>query len=78
MKNLDGSAEWLSLRDRLTVILTKARAKGITVAEREFRGKSLANDIREVRATLQALDGVLARCEDMARNQERAGLLPVA
>lgn len=60
-------AAWLNVSDRLTVVLTKAQAHGVKISVCEFQGKDLAQDIADVRATLQALDGALARCEEQAR-----------
>lgn len=57
----------MDARDLLTVVLTQARRNGVTISEREFRGPVLADDIRSARETIRALDGALARCEDMAR-----------
>ena len=61
----------MDARDQLTVLLVVARKRGIRIEERLFASGAtpLANLIRDVRGDLQALDGQLARCEDMARRE---------
>lgn len=55
------------VRDQLTVVLALVRRQGVTVSEQQFKGRSLADDIRGVRETLQALEGRLAFLEQQAR-----------
>lgn len=64
MKHLDA-------RDQLTVVLLTAQKFGIKVSEAQFRGPDLARDIRDVRESLQALEGQLARIEALAPRSDR-------
>lgn len=61
----------MDARDRLTVVLTVARKRGVRIEERLFASGAtpLADLIRDVRGDIQALDGQLALCEDMARRE---------
>jgi predicted RNA-binding protein with EMAP domain len=59
----------LDTRDQLTVVLLTARKFGIKVSEGQFRGPDLGRDIRDVRESLQALEGQLARLEEQARRE---------
>lgn len=63
-------------RDTLTVLLTTARRRGIVIEATRFGSlrMSLPDMVRDVREDLQALEGQLARCEEMARREaaERA------
>jgi hypothetical protein len=65
----------LDARDTLTVVLLKARKLGIRIDEGRFVptvltvGCSLGSAIRDVREDLQAVEGQLARCEEMARRE---------
>ena len=64
----------MDARDTLTVLLLTARKRGIAIDERRFPaggsvGPSLGALIRSVREDLQALEGQLARCEEMARRE---------
>jgi len=68
MKSMDA-------RDTLTVVLLTARRRGIVIEELRFRvvggslTPTLAALIQDVREDLQALEGQLARCEEMARRE---------
>ena len=64
----------MDARDRLTVVLAVARRKaGVRIDEGRFvptvMAASLGDAIRSVREDIQALDGQLAQCEDMARRE---------
>ena len=66
MKSMDA-------RDTLTVLLLTARKRGIVIEERRFVEEPnklrLQHLIQDVREDLQALEGQLARCEEMARRE---------
>ena len=61
----------MDARDTLTVLLTTARRRGIVIEETRFGSlrMSLPDMVRDVREDLRALDGQLARCEEMARRE---------
>ena len=64
----------MDARDTLTVLLLAARKRGIVIEELRFRvggsfTPTLAALIQDVREDLQALEGQLARCEEMARRE---------
>jgi hypothetical protein len=60
----------MDAQDRLTALLLVTRRKtGIAIDDRRFRGEGeLWALIRDVREDVQALEGQLAACEDMARH----------
>lgn len=64
----------MDARDQLTALLLVTQRKcGIRIDEGRFvptvLAASLADAIRDVREDIQALDGQLAACEDMARGE---------
>jgi len=62
----------MDARDTLTVLLLTARKRGIVIEERRFvslMAAALPDMLRDVREDLQALEGQLARCEEMARRE---------
>lgn len=71
-------ASGLDVRDQLTVVLAIARREGVTISDRLFNAldkRSLPDQLRDVRETLQALEGRLARLEVQARTEpHQAGL----
>ncbi len=65
-------ASGLDVRDQLTVVLAVARREGVTISDRLFNAfdkRSLPDQLRDARETLQAIEGRLSRLEVQARTQ---------